>query len=647
MNKYFIVSFFSVLFFLDLCAGGEGKKINSLMEEMLEYHVEHKAFSALLAKRSLKLFIDQFDVYKIYLLQSEIGRFSHLSESRLKEVVRDQQKGKYTVYEELSHLIQEAIYRARDVRTSLRQQLLSQDLASLEGKEEEFSESFPQTQVELKEKIHKQLLSFLLSEKKLEGRRDLSLEQKEKILDLWEKRLRRSEEPYLKEGEKSLLSMHILKAFSKSLDAHSSFFSVEEAQDLKTTLEKQFEGIGVVLREGVRGVVIKSLVKNGPAERSGKIQEGDLLVAVDGESAGKLSYEEVLGRLKGGKGQKISLVFSRFQEDQEVEFSVELFREKIVMEEDRVRHQVIPCGQGVIGVVEIPSFYESGDGSSCEKDLKEAIRQLRWEGNLQGLILDMRENSGGFLSQAVKVSSLFVSSGVIVISKYAYGQMQYLRNTDGKIFYQGPLVILTSKASASATEIVAQALQDYGIAVVVGDERTYGKGSIQYQTVTEEGASSYFKVTVGKYYTVSGRSTQIEGVKADLIVPTSYAPFNIGEKYLLYPLKNDQVEDAFTDPLLDVAPHSRAWMQKNYLPNLQKKFSFWTEVMPILRANSQYRIQHNKDFLSFLKIVDGMISNNGGGEMPSENFGQADLQMTEAVHVVKDMKFLQECRKKR
>jgi carboxyl-terminal processing protease len=324
---------------------------------------------------------------------------------------------------------------------------------------------------------------------------------------------------------------------------------------------------------------------------------------------------------------------------------VDLVRDKIVMQEERLQYSYEPCAEGIIGKFVLPSFYESGDGSSCEKDLREALKDLKKKGNIHGLIVDMRENSGGFLNQAVKLAGLFISSGVIVISKYSKGEMQYLRDIDGRVFYEGPLILLTSKASASAAEIVAQALQDYGLALIVGDERTYGKGSIQYQTVTDDDASTYFKVTVGKYYTVSGRSTQIEGVKADVHVPTEYAPYNIGEKYLMYPLKNDQVAPAYLDPLLDVDQRSRAWLQKNYLPNLQKKLSVWTQMLPVLKANSQYRIEHDKNFLLFLKL----IRNEQPEPEPVEpsviiqqlNFGQEDLQMTEAVNIIKDMILLQ------
>ena len=274
------------------------------------------------------------------------------------------------------------------------------------------------------------------------------------------------------------------------------------------------------------------------------------------------------------------------------------------MQDDRVQYSFESFGDGIIGKINLPSFYESAEGSNCEIEMREALRALKKQGNLVGLVLDMRENSGGFLNQAVKVAGLFVTSGVIVVSKYAYGETQYLRDLDGRSYYTGPLVILTSKGSASAAEIVAQALQDYGTGIVVGDERTYGKGTIQYQTVTDSGATSFFKVTVGRYYTVSGRSTQIDGVQADIVVPTAYSGFAIGERYLEYPLNNDRIPSAYVDPLTDIDPRNRQWFQKNYLPTLQKKLSLWTQMLPRLQINSGYRLKQNKDFTLYLKAIE-------------------------------------------
>lgn len=641
MVKYFFAHIVLFLFLQvgaraeEIRKGASRQEIYDSIQNMLEYHVEYKDFSSLIAKRSFKLFINQFDPYKMYFLKGEVKSFLRMSQEKLEEVVQNHHDQTYGFYEDLHDLVRASIQRSKEIRSILRPQLLKEDLIEASQSFETFGEDFE----ELKGRIHHKLRSFLLSEKKLEAVDDFSEKERARLLGLWEDRMSKIEAPYLESSfNSSFFSMRVLKSIAKSLDAHTTFFSEEEAYDLKTTLEKQFEGIGIVLREGVQGIAIKSLIKNGPAEKTGKIQKGDLLISVDGQSVDSLSYEEVLSRLKGERGQKVSLKLNRYQASQEEVIEVDVLREKVIMEDERVHFSTTPFGSGVIGNIVVPSFYESKDGASCAGDLKEAIAQIRSQGPLLGLVLDMRENSGGFLSQAVKVASLFMSGGVVVVSKYSEGQMQYLRNTDGKIFYQGPLVILTSKASASATEIVAQALQDYGIAVIVGDRRTYGKGTIQYQTVTSKNSSSYFKVTVGKYYTVSGRSTQIEGVHADIQVPTSYASLNIGEKYLAYPLKNDQIESVFNDPLNDVSARSKSWMKKNYLPQVQKKLSFWTEVLPLLKSNSEYRLKNDKDFVQFLE----WINSESVSVLASEDvLDGVDLQSNEAIQIAKDMVILE------
>ncbi len=590
----------------------------------------------MLAKRSFKLFLDQFDPYKVYLLEGEASPFWNMKEEFLHQVVIGHQHGDYFFYEQAARVIRAAILRAREYRKKIQEELAIQRNSDLFFDEGVLS--YAKTEDLLHERIKKQLLHMLYMEKQQIGMEVLSERDQQDILALCERRIRRIEEPYLSSDKEHFLAMHVLKAFAKSLDAHSSFFTPEEASDLRTSLEKQFEGVGVVLKEGVGGVVVKSVIQGGPADKSGMVTSGDLILAIDGHPVLEDSYLEAMNWLKGDRGKRVLLTLQK--KNGEI-ISLGLVREKIVIAQELLRFGAIPYGDGVIGVVEVPSFYESSDGRSCEKDMKEALRGLRSLGKLHGLVVDMRGNSGGFLSQAVKMAGLFVSSGVIVISKYAEGQMRYLRELDGKIFYEGPLVLLTSKASASATEIVAQALQDYGLALVVGDERTYGKGTIQYQTVTEEGSSTYFKVTVGKYYTVSGKSTQIEGVKADIVVPTKYSPFNIGEKYLPYALKNDQVPDAFVDPLADVDLRSKAWLKKNYIPNLQKKFSFWTEVLPLLKTNSEYRVNHDKNFLYFLRFLKNEIPSSEEKWSPSLNFGVEDLQLVEATNIVKDMALLQ------
>lgn len=604
--------------------------IHRTMDELFTVHVEYKELTPTIVKRSFKVFIENFDPAKIYLLHGEVKPFLDLTPAQLSAIIDRYYNGDFSDYERLNQVIGQAIKRARAFRKELKNQV--------QPSQGEFYASYAKDTSQLKSRIVQQY-GYFLAEEKAEAH--LSEEVRIKLLNLWEKRLSRSEDNYLasSQNREHFFTLHTLKALAKSLDAHTSYYSPEEAYELRTALEKQFEGIGVVLREGIEGTRIVGLVKGGPAEKSGEIKEGDLIESINGKSMKEASYETILQRLKGPREEEVILGLKREDPSSEkgIQFKVAIKREKIVMDDVRVQYSAFPFVDGLIGKIDLPGFYEAADGSSCEKDLRNALKQLSSQGKILGLIIDMRENSGGFLNQAVKVGELFISSGVIVISKYAEGEVQYLRAVNGKTSYSGPLVILTSKASASAAEIVAQALQDYGTAVIVGDERTYGKGSIQYQTVTEESPKAYFKVTVGKYYTVSGKSTQIEGVKADILVPSVYSPFRIGEKFLEYPLPRDQMPPAFIDPLSDIPGRNKQWFQKNYLPYLHQKDSFWQKMLPTLQKNSDHRLKHNEDFILYLKDLETATT-----FPPEGKWGEEDLQMSEAVKIVQDMILLQQ-----
>jgi carboxyl-terminal processing protease len=618
-----------LLIFIQLSASSAHLKksdIRNHLEEMFTYHVEYKELTPLLVKRSFKSYIEQFDSQKIYMLQSEVKKFFELTSTDIERILDNYSTDQFVDYERLNTQVMGAIQRARNYRQELKSELTASAVIPAPSTD---NYSYAESSEQIKNKIRDQMIRFLQSEKKTDDPSYWTVNRRDKILTLFEKRVRRFEESYMGLDGKGehYFTIHVLKAMAKSLDAHTAFFTPDEAFEMRASLEKQFEGVGVVLKEGVDGVEITGLIKGGPAARSEKIKPGDFLVEIDGHQVTNASYEEVLSRLKSGDKKEVSLGLKRFLPDgKEDVIRVDLKREKILMQEERVQWTAEPFGGGIIGKLVLPSFYESSSATSCETDIREALKELKKQGELLGLVLDLRENLGGFLTQAVKVSGLFITSGVVVISKYAKSEIQYMRSLDPRVYYNGPLVILTSKLSASAAEILAQAVQDYGVAVVVGDERTYGKGTIQYQTVTDGSAASFFKVTVGRYYTVSGRSTQIEGVKADIVVPTEFAPYNIGERYLEYPLHNDQVPSAYIDPMTDVDQHGKVWLQKNYLPYLQKKESLWSKMIPQLKINNEQRLQQDPNYKAFL--------NSNGSK---KSYGVDDLPMEKAVEIVKDM----------
>lgn len=618
------------------------------MERFFALHIENKEMSTTLVRRAMKLYVEQFDPEKAYFLEEEVRPFLDMSEKRAKDILGRLQKHDYSDFFALNGRIQESIVRAQALRVFIARQLISGSL-DFEMPSLILPARYAGTEEELIHRQQTRMLRFFLFHK---VRTSLdTIDRKSKVSVLFEKKARRSENNYLfltaedlpmdRTRIDGLLTLRILKCLAKSLDTHTSFFSPEEAYEMRMSLEKQFEGIGVVLSEGVDGVMIAELIKGSPAEQSGQIQINDLLVEIDGMPTDASSFEEVLEMLKRKDKGQIILGFKRIEARNENFFRVPLLKRPIVMSEERIQTSYEKMGSGVIGKITLGSFYENSDGVSSERDIKEAIRLFREKGELIGLVLDLRENSGGFLSQAVKVAGLFVSNGVIVISKYGKGEVHFLRNIVTKSYYNGPLVILTSKMSASASEIVAQALQDYGVGLVVGDERTFGKGSIQYQTVTDANAELFFKVTVGRYYTVSGKSTQIDGVIADIVVPTAYAPYKIGEKYLEYPLPPDQVASAYTDPLTDLDEKTQRLFQMRYLPYTQRVVAFWKKMLPDLRKNSAYRMKQDPDFKAFLQkqaAVYARIESLPVNTIDEHTqIGREDIQMNEAVNIVKDM----------
>lgn len=646
----FFLFFFWMSPLLSSVASLKREDISRAMERLYHFHIESKDLSPNLIRRSLKLYIEQFDFEKAYLLESEVAPYLNISQSRADEIYRRVASKDYSDFIALNQLFEKAVTRAQNHRKALAKGLIG---SSYESEAQSFAvpSQYAASEKELMQRQQNRMVRFYAFHKarSLSGGR----EYREKIYHLFEKKVQRGEAYYLfvdsehrplsAEKIEHILSLRILKAFAKSLDTHTAFFSPEEAHEMRMSLEKQFEGVGVILSEGVDGVMIADLVEGSPAHQSGRIQVNDFLVEIDGKPIVNASFEDVLEMMKKKDQSEIVLGFKRIDlESNQVSFyRVSLTKRPISMKEDRIKTSFERVEGGIIGKIALYSFYESGEGASSERDIKEAIRSFREQGELKGLILDLRDNSGGFLGQAVRVAGLFVSNGVIVISKYGKGEVHYLRNIVGKSYFSGPLVVLTSKMSASAAEIVAQALQDYGVGIIVGDQRTFGKGSIQYQTITDPNADIFFKVTVGRYYTVSGKSTQIEGVIADIVVPTPYEPYNIGERYLEFPLQPDQVASAYVDPLSDLDERTRILFQKRYMPYLQRVVPFWKKALPELRKKSAQRLAKDPAFQAFLKKLEVIRARQSATAVNSIDepihIHMEDLQMNESVYIIKDM----------
>ncbi len=627
--------------------------IHKIMEQILSHHAENKKMSTVVVKNSIKKYIEQFDSYRSYLLESEIKPYFELSEAELEKIVAQYAQDDYSTYKKLNELFKTAIERSRLIRKEFENSSLTKEAIKLEPHQIQalFSnKEYVKSTEELKVRIKNQLYLLILAEKKRYGESYVS-KNESTIIETYEKRLKAFENQYLKAADKeNLFVMHILKSMASSLDAHTEVYSPDEANDLKMHLENSFQGVGLRLQDSPEGIIVKSILAGTAASKSGLIKTGDQIIEIDGKNITDEEVDNAAKMLHGLEGSTVTLLIKRKVPDGfsvvDKLITVKLAREKVTVDETRVISSFEHVGNGIVGKIVLNSFYQNDKGVSSEKDVREALDKLDKAGNLRGLILDLRENTGGFLSQAVKVAGLFISNGVIVISKYSSGEERIFRDLDGKTFYNGPLIILTSKLTASAAEIVAQSLQDYGVAIVVGDEHTYGKGTVQTQTVTQDKASSLFKVTIGKYYTVSGNTPQLKGVVADIMVPGKYSYQKLGEAYLGgITLKNDQITALYNDTFKDVAdPEKKSWFLHYYVPTEQQKSDLWKEMIPTLKKNSDYRITNNKNYQTFIKRLKGEKEEIEEEELYKKrikNFGNEDLQMMEAVNILKDMIYLE------
>lgn len=641
-------TFCLVVLFLPLC-GAEKKMttadIKPLCDQIFSYHVEYREFNKTLARRSLKIFVEPLDQTSLYILADESVIYEGSDENFLHEVVKNYQVGQFGQYRQMLSQMQNWIARSRQLRQKMYHDFIA--AAPREGGINSLKLNKPTTSEELIENWKQYFIFWAESVVKEEGLSLKDVAVRKRIATAFEERRQRFERTFLPAGYKSphlfeeSFALMVSKSIAKSLDAHTSIYTWQEAQDIRASLQKQFCGIGIALQEGLYGFKIASVIDGGSAQKSEKIHKGDFLVAVDHQPLNdQTSFEEVLEKLRGPAKSHVILTIK--PKNGSKSYDVDLVREQIVLGDQLLKVQKIPHRDGQVAVLSFNSFYDDGQKVSLEQDIKEAMQGLAVGVPLYGVVLDMRENAGGFLHQALRLCSLYIPQGVVVIAKYANDQIEYTRHQQSKGAYQIPLVVLTSKGSASAAEIVAQTLQDYGVAIVVGDSRTYGKGTMQLQTITDERAAYPFKVTIGRYYTISGRSTQLRGVQADIVVPTVYSPYLIGEKYLEYPLSGDNLtfqvgkmgkssQSALSEELTRLFRYSLSARERGVRRHL-----------PALIEKSRYRMSSDPRYhqmLMNLERAHAAILDNLSKSYPSEAYDKsgADLTLLESVAILQDL----------
>ena len=380
-----------------------------------------------------------------------------------------------------------------------------------------------------------------------------------------ERRYRRSLK-YIEEIDPKDIQELFLTSLAKMYDPHSTFLSSDTMENFNITMRKSLVGIGALLRDEDGYCVIQELLPGGPAEQSAQLHPGDKIIEV--AQAGKqpvdvidMRLSKIVRLIRGKKGTDVRLtVIPAAASDPSDRKLITLKRDVIKLTENLASAEIhdVPWGESrtaAIGVIELTSFYGPVTGKkealSTTHDVEELILKLK-DMNIQGLILDLRRNGGGFLNEAITLTGLFIPKGPVVQVKDATGRVRENWDRDPTIVYDGPLIVLVSRRSASASEIVAGALQNHRRALIVGDTATHGKGTVQrvfeldrsqiFNSFAKKSKYGATKITTQKFYLPNGESTQKEGVKSDIIIPSINDHLPIGESDLPNALIWDSID---------------------------------------------------------------------------------------------------------
>ncbi len=602
----------------------------SKLEEILKAHVTHQEFNTEIAKRSLENYLDELDPTKTYIIDSEVVKYTSPSDELLNSLVVQYKKADFSLFEEIYGLMIKAIRRRNEIEDNIATTPLPEGVDVAEFKDLKWAKS----EQELSERLLRLRALQVTTAEKLET------QTKDQFLQRLNKhRLKREDEIIeitSKARQKQVLA-HALKAICGALDTHTAYFTPFEANQFMIQVQQRLFGIGAQLRDELNGFAIIRLLDGGPALRCGKLKSGDRIIAVNHEPVVGLDIIEAVELIRGPQGSSVNLTILRELGESEEKFDIQIIRDEIVLKETRFETNTLPFGDGVIAHIRLFSFYQDPNYSSA-MDIKNSINEIKEKHKVKGVILDLRNNAGGVLPQAVAVTGLFIKKGIVVSIKDNHGTIQHLRNFDGNISWNGPLIVLTNRGSASAAEIVAQTLQDYGRAIIVGDDHTFGKGTYQTFTLETANASNInpqgeYKVTRGLYYTVSGKSPQLTGTKSDVEVPGSLSMLEFGESHGKFPLENDFITENFEDTLNDIHPFHRGKMIRVYKTDLQEKINLYGPYLETLKVNSENRVALNQNYQNFLKE----INKEEFEEDEVEKFGQNDLQLEETVNIMKDL----------
>lgn len=365
---------------------------------------------------------------------------------------------------------------------------------------------------------------------------------------------------YFNDLERKDWFVQYLNSIVETYDPHTFYFAPEDKEKFDIDMSGKYEGIGARLSKRRDQTKIVEIISGGPVWRDKSLEVGDEIQKVGQEGEEEpvnivgMRLDDAIKLIKGAKGTKVFLHVKRVDGKKEV---VTITRDAIELEETYAKSAKVEKDGVPYGIIHLPKFYVNFtdyDTRNAATDIAKEIAELKSEG-VEGLVIDLRNNGGGSLQTVVDIAGLFIKEGPVVQVKNSDYEIDVFEDEDPTIQWDGPLVLLVNELSASASEILAAALQDYKRAVVIGSQRTFGKGTVQNMIPfdrlvrnSDYGALGALKITTQKYYRVNGGSTQLKGVNSDVVVPDRYSYMEIGEREQDYPMPWDKIASADFEP---------------------------------------------------------------------------------------------------
>jgi carboxyl-terminal processing protease len=564
------------------CSGGmlSGKTdfndVGKAMSVMLQnQHFASKEFNAELGGQILEDYLVGLDPAKLYFTAEDVNGFEEKygpeASVRIDELLL-QERGMepaVEIYSRFEERVEERVAFAKQLAAN-EEFDFTEDVSVLRSrKEADWAESNLVAQENWKKQIGDELLS---EQMRRETIKDIAQEQgkenplkddkspREKIVQRYERILGE-----VQDTDEEDIAAYFFSAVAQAHDPHTDYMSVREMERFQMGLQNQLIGIGALLQKEDDGSTkIIGLVVNGPAEKQGGLQLNDRIVGVDPLNDGNvvdtlyMKIDHVVELIRGEQGTKVRLKVEPADGAPGEVRDIIIQRDRVELKDEAASGEIIEILQSNgepkrLGWITLPSFYldfQDGD-PSVYRDVQQLLTRFKEEG-VDGVALDLRGNGGGALEEVRRMTGLFIGRGPVVQVKRNWGAVDSKESSLRKLLYDGPLLVVTDKTSASASEILAGALQDYNRAVVVGDSSTYGKGTVQqpmdigrfFKLFQDDSRAGTLKATIQKFYRVTGSSTQIDGVVPDIILPSLTDALEIGEEYQKHALPHDMIEPA-------------------------------------------------------------------------------------------------------